>query len=425
MSPTFRSLHNHNYRLYASGGVISNTGTWMQRVAQDWLVVLLAANDGVALGITTGLQFLPALLLSPYAGLIADRFPKQRLLQITQTVMAVTALLLGVLAVTGTIEVWHVYVLAFTFGVGSAFDAPARQSFVSEMVEPDDLSNAVGLNSASFNAARIAGPALAGLLIGVFGGGVSATGWVILLNGLSYAAVILALQRMVLTDLHPSPREPRRKGMIRDAVRYLRGRPDLMMILSVVFFAGTFGLNFQMTSALMATQIFHKGATEYGLLGSAMAVGSLTGALMAARRTRIRLRLVAGAAFVFGVVEIIAGLAPSYLTFMLIVPVLGFTALTMITAANTTIQLETAPGLRGRVMALYLMVFMGGTPLGSPFIGWIGETFGARWTLIAGGGLTILGVLVSVAVFARGRRLLERRGTAPRDEVAEPVQSPA
>ncbi len=425
MSPTFRSLHNHNYRLYASGGVISNTGTWMQRVAQDWLVVLLAVNDGVALGITTGLQFLPALLLSPYAGLIADRFPKQRLLQITQTVMAATALVLGVLAVTGTVEVWHVYVLALTFGVGSAFDAPARQSFVSEMVDPDDLSNAVGLNSASFNAARIAGPALAGLLIGLFGGGVAATGWVILLNSLSYAAVIFALQRMVVTDLNPSPRAERHKGMIRDAVRYLRGRPDLMMILSVVFFAGTFGLNFQMTSALMATQIFHKGATEYGLLGSAMAVGSLTGALMAARRTRIRLRLVAGAALVFGVVEIIAGLAPSYLTFMLIVPLLGFTALTMITAANTTMQLATAPGLRGRVMALYLMVFMGGTPIGSPFIGWIGETFGARWTLIAGGGLTILGVLVSVAVFTRGRGLLERRVTVPRHPVAEAVQSPA
>ncbi len=191
LSPTFRALHNHNYRLYATGGVVSNTGTWMQRVAQDWLVVVLAVNDGTALGITTGLQFLPALLLSPYAGLIADRFPKQRLLQVTQTVMAVTAILLGFLAVTGVVEVWHVYVLAFTFGVGSAFDAPARQSFVSEMVDADDLSNAVGLNSASFNAARVAGPALAGLLIGVFGGGAEATGWVILLNGLSYAAVVV------------------------------------------------------------------------------------------------------------------------------------------------------------------------------------------------------------------------------------------
>jgi MFS family permease len=425
LSPTFRSLHNHNYRLYATGGVVSNTGTWMQRVAQDWLVVVLAVNDGTALGITTGLQFLPALLLSPYAGLVADRFPKQRLLQVTQTVMALTALLLGTLAVTGTVEVWHVYVLAFVFGVGSAFDAPARQSFVSEMVDAEDLSNAVGLNSASFNAARVAGPAIAGLLIGAFGGGAEAAGWVILLNGLSYAAVVFALRRMVVADLNTSPREERHKGMIGDAVRYLRGRPDLMLILSIVFFAGTFGLNFQMTSALMATQVFHKGATEYGLLGSAMAVGSLAGALLAARRTRIRLRLVAGAALLFGTVEILAGLVPSYVTFMLVAPLLGFTALTMITAANTTMQLATAPQLRGRVMALYLMVFMGGTPLGSPFIGWIGEQFGARWTLIGGGGLTILGVLASIAVFTRGRGMLGRRVAVVRAPVEQPLDSRA
>ena len=421
MSPTFRALNHHNYRLYATGGVVSNTGTWMQRVAQDWLVVLLAVHDGTALGITTGLQFLPALLLSPYAGLIADRFPKQRLLQVTQTVMALTALLLGVLAVTGTVQVWHVYVLAFAFGVGSAFDAPARQSFVSELVDPDDLSNAVGLNSASFNAARIAGPALAGLLIGAFGGGVAATGWVILLNGLSYVAVLVALRAMVVADLHPAPREDRHKGMILDAVRYLRGRPDLMMIFGVVFFTGTFGLNFQLTSALMATRVFHRGATEYGLLGSAMAVGSLAGALLAARRTRIRLRLVAGAALAFGAVEIVAGLAPSYLAFALVAPLLGLTALTMITSANTTVQLATAPHLRGRVMALYLMVFMGGTPLGSPFIGWIGEQLGARWTLLAGGGLTIAGVLVCMALFTRGRGLGDRRvivsGTPRRETI--------
>lgn len=424
MSPTFRSLRNHNYRLYAAGGVVSNTGTWMQRVAQDWLVVLLAANDGVALGITTGLQFLPALLLSPYAGLVADRVPKLRLLQVTQTVMAVTATLLGVLTVTGTVEVWHVYVLAFVFGVGSAFDAPARQSFVSEMVGPDDLSNAVGLNSASFNAARLAGPAVAGLLIGAFGGGVEATGWVILVNAVSYGAVLLALRAMVVSDLIVVEREARHKGQIGDAVRYLRGRPDLMLILCVVFFAGTFGLNFQMTSALMATQIFHKGATEYGLLGSVMAIGSLSGALLAARRTRIRLRLVVGSALTFGVVEIAAGLMPSYVTYAAIVPLLGFFALTMITAANTTMQLATAPALRGRVMALYLMVFMGGTPLGSPFIGWLGETFGARWTLLAGGGLTIAGVLLAVALFARHRGMLERRVVADEARVRETDQEP-
>ncbi len=423
MSPTFRALHNPNYRLYAMGGVVSNTGTWMQRVAQDWLVVLLAANPGTALGITTGLQFLPALLLSPYAGLVADRFPKQRLLQVTQTVMALTAITLGLLAVTGVVEVWHVYLLALVFGIGSAFDAPARTSFVSEMVEPDDLSNAVGLNSASFNAARIAGPAVAGLLIGVLGGGVGAPGWVIGLNGLSYVAVLAALQLIDPSQLNLPPAQERRKGMIRDALRYLRGRPDLLLILSVVFFVGTFGLNFQMTSALMATEVYHKGATEYGLLGSVMAVGSLTGALMAARRKRIRLRLVVGAALLFGFVEVLSGLMPTYYSFMAVIPFVGLTALTMITAANTSMQLATAPGLRGRVMALYLMVFLGGTPLGAPFIGWLGEQFGARWTLVGGGGLSILGVLLSVALFTRGQEVFGRGVLQRRVVVREPERA--
>src|SRR5215218_7886182 len=227
MSPTFRSLSIRNYRLYASGAVVSNVGTWMQRVAQDWLVLQLTHNSGSALGITTGLQFLPILLLSPYAGLIADRFPKRRLLQVTQLMLAVPAFILGVLAVTGVAQSWHVYVLAFIFGIGSAFDAPARQSFVSEIVGPDDLTNAVGLNSASFNLARMVGPALAGVLIAALGTGVRATGTVILVNGISYLAVIGALQAMRPHELSPTARAPLGKGMIRDGVRYVRGRPDL------------------------------------------------------------------------------------------------------------------------------------------------------------------------------------------------------
>ena len=407
MSPTFRALSNRNYRLYAAGGVVSNTGTWMQRVAQDWLVLQLTANSGTALGITTGLQFLPMLLLSPYAGLIADRFPKRRLLQITQLMMAGPALLLGILAVTGTAQPWHVYVLAFVFGIGTAFDAPARQSFVSEMVGPEDLTNAVGLNSASFNAARIVGPALAGLLIAAGGSGVEATGWVIIANAFSYGAVIFVLQRMRTADLDTPELAVRGPGMIRDGFRYVRNRPDLVLVLTIVFFAGTFGLNFQMTSALMATDVFHKGATEYGLLGTTMAVGSLAGALLAARRGRPRYRLVVLAALAFGAVEMLAGLAPSYLVFMLWTPLLGLTALTMITAANATVQLGTSPMMRGRVMALYMMIFMGGTPLGAPIVGWIGEVFGARWTLIGGGLGTILGTLLAAAVFSRRQGMLD------------------
>jgi MFS family permease len=406
LSPTFRSLSNHNYRLYASGAVVSNVGTWMQRVAQDWLVLQLTNNNGTALGITTGLQFLPILLLSPYAGLIADRFPKRRLLQVTQLMLAVPALALGVLALTGVAESWHVYVLAFVFGIGSAFDAPARQSFVSEIVGPDDLTNAVGLNSASFNLARMIGPALAGVLIAAFGSGVPATGAVIMLNALSYGAVILSLQRMRERDLRPAKREPRHKGMIGEGVRYTLSRPDLMLILTIVFFAGTFGLNFQITSALMATEVFDKGASEYGLLGTTLAIGSLSGALLAARRVRIRHRLVILAALAFGVAEIAAGVMPSYLTFALWTPVLGLASLTMITSANATFQMSVAPAMRGRVMALYMMVFMGGTPLGAPIIGWVGEMFGARWTLVGGGLATIAGTLVAVLVYSRAKGLI-------------------
>ena len=381
---------------------MSNTGTWMQRVAQDWLVLELAVGSGAtALGITTGLQFLPFLLLTPFAGLIADRMPKQRLLQLTNIGMALPAAVLGVLAVTGVAEVWHVYVLALLLGSASAFDAPARQSFVSEIVDPVDLTNAVGLNSASFNAARLVGPGLAGVLIAAFGGGAVATGWVILLNAVSYAAPIWSLRHLDASRIDAAAPLNRGPGAIREGVAYVRARPDLLLVLSLVFFAGTFGLNFQITSALMATEVFGKGPEEFGLLGTFLAVGSLTGALLAARRSNVRHRLVVGAALAFGVTVVLAGLMPSYLTFALLAPVTGLTALTFITAANTYMQLHTDAGVRGRVMALYMMIFMGGTPVGAPIIGWIGEEYGARWTLLGGGLLTIAGVAVSALVYLR------------------------
>jgi MFS family permease len=383
---------------------VSNTGTWMQRVAQDWLVLQLhhgsAAEASTALGLTTGLQFLPILLFSPYAGLVADRMPKRRLLQLTQAAMGVASVVLAVLALTDVVTTWMVFAIAFAFGIGSAFDVPARQSFVSEMVGADDLTNAVGLNSASFNLARVVGPALSGVLIAAMGSGVRATGVVILANGISYLAVIGALQLMRVQELTPVAPAPRGKGMIRDGVRYVRGRPDLMLILVAAFFAGTFGMNFQMTSALMATQVYDKGPGEYGLLGTTLAVGSLTGALLGARREgRPRQRLVVLAGLAFGSVEVVLGLMPSYLTFALVTPVLGLSLLTMLNAANTTVQLSVDPAMRGRVMSLYMMLVMGGTPLGAPVVGWVGATFGARWTLIGGGAITVLGVLLAVALF--------------------------
>jgi len=405
----FRSLRNRNYRLYAAGSAISNIGTWLQRIAQDWLVLQLTGNSGTALGITTALQFLPFLLLAPWGGVIADRFPKRKVLQCTQVAMGVTAGVLAVLDLTGVVQVWHVYVLAFLFGVASAIDNPARQSFVVEMVGKEDLPNAVGLNSASFNGARVIGPAVAGFLIVIAG-----TGWVILLNALSYSATVWALARMRASELHAPKLAPRQPGMMVDALRYVGRRHDLMLVLAVVFFVGCFGLNFQMTSALMATQVFGKGAGEYGVLGSVLAIGAVTGALSAARRSTTSLRLVVGAAVCFGVLEMLSGVMPTYLTFALSLPVLGYAQLTMITAANAMMQLKVAAEMRGRVIALYSMVFIGSTPLGAPIVGWVGEAFGARWTLIGGGAISLLGTLLATFVVMRVRDIVIRPCLRPR-----------
>ncbi|MDQ3629226.1 MAG: MFS transporter [Actinomycetota bacterium] len=401
MSPTFSSLRIRNYRIYAGGAVVSNIGTWMQRVAQDWLVLQLTDNSATALGIVTGLQFLPMLLLSPVGGLVADRFAKRNVMIVTQLMMAAPAALLGTLAVTGTAQLWHAYVLAFVFGVGTAFDAPARQSFVVEMVGQKDLANAVGLNSASFNSARIVGPAAAGFLIAALGSGVEATGWAILINAVSYVAVVVSLLRLDVTLLRPSTPSARGHGGIRVGIAYVRNRPDLMLVLATVFFVGTFGMNFQMTSALMATEVFGKGASEYGVLGSFMAVGSLAGALVAARRAAPRVRTVVGGAGVFSVLLITMGLMPTYWTYAAVLPFAGLFALTMVTTANATIQLTVAPEMRGRVASLYLMIFLGGTPIGAPLIGVIGEVFGARWTLIGGGVITLAGLVVSLLLYLR------------------------
>jgi MFS family permease len=412
MSPTFQALRNRNYRYYATGGVVSNTGTWMQRVAQDWLVLQLSGQSGTALGITTGLQFLPMLLLAPYAGTLADRYSKRKVLMATQGFMAVVGAALGVLDVTGVVAVWHVYLLALLLGVGAAFDGPARQSFVIEMVGRDDLPNAVGLNSASFNLGRVVGPAVAGFLIVLVG-----TGPVFLINAVSFGAVIFALAKMRPAELMPVPRAGRGKGQLLEGIRYVRSRPDLVTVMVIVFFVGTFGLNFQMNSALMATEVFHKGAGEYGVLGTIVAIGSLSGALLAARRGRPRLRLIVAAAVAFGIVEVIAGLMPSYYTFMATLIPMGLAQMTMLNSANATMQLSVDPAMRGRVMALYMAVLMGGTPLGAPVVGWLAETFGARWGLISGGLISMAAALVA------GGMLFRQRGLVLREELKVPLTS--
>ena len=401
MSPTFRALRTFNYRVWMSGAIVSNVGTWMQRVAQDWLVLtVLTDNSAIALGITTALQFAPMLLLAPIAGVLADRVPKRRLLMATQVAMGAIGLLLGVLVLAGAVRLWMVYLLALALGIAAAVDAPARQAFVSEMVPREDLSNAVGLNSASFHAARVIGPAAAGLLIAWVG-----TGPVFLINAASFMAVLFSLSRMRVSELAPPPKAVRGKGQLRDGLRYVRGRSDIVLMMAIVGVVGTFAFNFQMTTALMATSTFNKGASEFGLLGSVMAVGSLSGALFAARRERPRVRLVVGATFAFGLFTSLAAVMPTYATFALMLVPVGVSALTLITTAMAIVQLSVDPQMRGRVMAIYMAIFMGGTPIGAPIIGWVGAEYGARWTIGVGGIAALLTAVAALTWLARAQRL--------------------
>jgi MFS family permease len=412
MSPTFASLSVYNYRVFAAGALVSNTGTWMGRVAQDWLVLTqLTPHSSVALA-----------LFAPVSGMIADRFPKRRILFATQSALALTSLLTGVLVVTGTVQLWHIFVLAFVQGVAAALDNPARQTFVSEMVPHESLSNAVGLNSASFNAGRLIGPGVAGLVIAAVD-----TGPAFFLNTLSFVAVLFALARMRPGELNITPPH-RGKGQIREGLRYVRGRPDIILIMALVFVLGTFGMNFQMTTALMATAVFHKGARAYGLLGSIMAVGSLSAALLSARRPNPRLRVLLTAYAAFAVAGAALALAPSYVWFAVLLIPVGLTALTVLTTANSMVQLSVAPAMRGRVMALYMAVFMGGTPLGSPLIGWIGSAWGPRWTILVGSlatGLTVLGVMLylmrSEKMHVSYNHRSRPRLTVLRGEISEPM----
>lgn len=433
MSATFSSLRFRNYRLWFGGALVANIGTWMQRVAQDWLVLTQLSHDsGVAVGVVTALQFAPILALSAWAGVLADRVDRRKLLMLTQGLMGVLAAGLGALVLSGHAQLWHVYLFALALGAVSAVDAPVRQTFVAELVPPDKLSNAVGLNSASFNAARLIGPGLAGLLIAAVG-----TGWVFLINAISFAGTILALVWMHSGELHRMPLAPRAKGQIREGLAYVRHRTDIVLIMVVMSVVSTFGLNFQLTSAMMARTVFHKGAGQYGILGSILAIGSLAGALLAARRERPRVRLVIGAAFGFGVAAGVLALMPTYTSFAIACIPVGLASLTMMTAANATIQMSTDPAVRGRVMSLYMMVFMGATPIGSPVVGWIGQQFGARWS-IGIGSITALLVSTGAAIWAarawrvqvrlrtRGRpHLVVRHLEAPTEAATEVVRSAA
>lgn len=383
------SLRVRNYRLFASGQIVSVTGTWMQRIAQDWLVLELSGSSAVALGVATALQFAPTLLLSLWGGVLADRYDKRRMLFVVQTGMALSALTLGLLDVTGIVVLWQVYLMCFVLGTFSALDVPVRQAFVSEMVGADQVSNAVGLNSMTFNTGRIVGPAVAGVLISGVG-----TGWVFLLNAASFVAVLAGLAAMDPTRLFRSAAVPRRPGQLREGLRYVRGEPVLAGVLALVFVVATLGINFYLTLPLLTRNVFGAGPEAYGLVTTVLAVGALVGATVGARRVgRPRLRVVVGAALAFGVLQTAAGLMPNLVaTAVLLVPT-GMAVLVFTTAANASVQLSVPPTMRGRVMGLYILLFLGGTPLGAPLLGLLGEHFGGRAPTVVGGASTVLAVL--------------------------------
>jgi MFS family permease len=409
----FRALRVRNYRRFSSANLVSNTGTWMQRIGQDWLVLQLSDDSGVALGLITALQFGPSLFLSMYGGVLADRYAKRRLLLMTQALMGLLALILGVLVATGTVALWHVFVLAGGLGAVAAIDAPVRQAFVSELVGPGLLANAVGLNSAIFNGARLVGPAVAGLLIGASGGNTAPAFFV---NAATFACTIAALASLRTDELRPSPPVPRAKGQLRAGLAYTWAHPDLVLAMVLAFVIGTFGFNYQVTIALMAREVFDLGAQAFGLLSTFFAVGSLTGALLSTRRSvRPRQSFLVISAVVFGLLTVVAGLMPGYASFAVLLVPTGAAALVFSVANNSFVQLGVDPQMRGRVMALYFMCFLGGTPVGAPVIGWISEHFGAPWGLILGGAVCVLAGLGAAAYLARGRRVrLEARLAPPR-----------
>ncbi|QDW37891.1 MFS transporter [Bradyrhizobium sp. KBS0727] len=400
MSRTFRSLANHNYRIWAAGALVSNIGTWMQRAAQDWLVLTeLTHQSASAVGIVMALQFGPQLLLMPWSGYAADHFNQRKLLMATQATMGALSLILGLLTVTGLVQLWHVYVFAFLFGCSAALDAPVRQTFVAELVGERDLSNAIGLNSTSFNAARMIGPAAAGLLIASVG-----TGWAFLFNGASFMAVLTSLGLLRTSELRPNARAIRAKGSVLQGFHYVWSRPDLRATLIMLFLIGTFGLNFPIFISTMAVGVFHTDARGFGLLSSMMAIGTMSGALLAASRERPRFTSLLAGAAIFGLGCTLAALAPNYWLFAAALVVIGVASLTILNTSNALMQLSTEPAMRGRVMALRLGVALGGTPVGAPIVGWVADHLGPRWALGVGAAAGFAAAAVAIGALSRSAR---------------------
>jgi MFS family permease len=390
----WRSFRHRNYRILFPANAASNTGTWAQRVAQDWLILQLTGNSGIYLGLVTAVQFAPVLFFSLHGGALADRVNKRKLLIFTNFIGALSSLGLGLIVLAGQVQIWHVFFFAATLGISSAIDAPIRQSFTSEIVGHSDIANAISLNSANFTAGRVVGPALSGFLIARFDTGPS-----FLINSFTYLFVVLALLRMRESDFFIHEKKVT-QGTVREGLDYTLARPDLYVVMLVVFFVATFGLNLQIFNALMATKEFGKGPASYGLLGTYVAIGSLAGALVSTRLERFRRTIfVIKGGVVFSLTITLLSIAPTYTWYSLWLPLCGLSALTMMITASSLIQVNSDPSIRGRVSGIYLLIFMGGTPFGSPLIGWLVEVIGVRET-IALCGLISLGACLTIwAVF--------------------------
>jgi MFS family permease len=397
---TFRSLENRNFRLYTGGQLVSVTGTAMQQVAQSWLVLQLT-DSGTALGITMALQFLPMLLFGVWGGLLADRLDKRRVLIFTQAAQGALALVLWGLVATDVVTLWMVYVLALLLGVATCLDLPTRQSFTIEMVGPRHLSNAVALNSAVFNSGRLVGPAVGGVLIATVG-----METCFLINGLSYIATVIALRAMNAGELHRQAPAPREKGQVRAGLRYAWGTPVLRSTLLLITVIGTFGFNFVVVMPLLAKETFGGGARLLGTLTSLMGFGALVGALTAAHRKAPTRAVLVGGAAAFGLSAVLVAAAPNAIVAGALVAAMGMAMMIFLATANSTLQLTSEPSMRGRVMALYGLVFLGSTPVGGPIIGWISEHWGARTGLAVGGAASLAAALgAGVPALARRRRI--------------------
>lgn len=407
---TFRSMSVRNYRLYFAGQLISTTGTWMQSIAQAWLVLQITGS-GVALGVTVALQFTPVLLVGAWGGLVADRVDKRRLLVGTQAAAGVLALVLGAVTVLGVVQLWMIFVLALGLGAVNAVDNPARRAFVVEMVGIEHVSNAVSLSSAMFMAARVIGPAIAGLVIA--GLGVS---WCFFANGVSYSAAVLAFVAMRENEFFAVEPVPKRKGQLRQGLRYAWSTPALRLVLVLTAVIGTLAFNFQVVLPLLAKETFNGGAETLGVLYAFMSIGSVIGALVSAHEAQATRRFVLGAALAFGAALVVAAFAPTLgLELLVLVPV-GAAGIAFTAMSNGVLQTECAPEMRGRVAALFTVAFLGSTPIGGPIIGWVSQQLGPRAGLWVGGVATLAVTVAAIAGIRRHREV-------PRHVLASPTHA--